>query len=339
MSGLEQGDREELDIELLSRDALSTSAIEGEMLDRASVQSSLRKQLGLSPAPFKSRPAEAGLAEIMADLYRAPGSPLTHESLFAWHRMVTNGRRDLADIGCYRRHDDAMQIVSGALGQERVHFEAPPSPRVPVEMDAFLVWFARTGPEGEIPLPTVTRAAIAHLWFESIHPFEDGNGRIGRAIAEKALAQGMVNSSFTGLSGAMLRHRREYYAALERHSTSLEINGWLSWFAAMVLEAQAEADRLVRFLIEKTRLLRSLEGMLNQRQEKVLLRLFAEGPAGFKGGLSAGNYATITSATPATVTRDLADLVAKGALWRSGERKGTRYWLTIDGAEGTPSKL
>ena len=332
---LQQDDRETLDIELLSRDAISTSAIEGETLDRASVQSSLRKQLGLSAAAVKSRPAEAGLAEIMASLYRAPCSPLTHDSLFAWHRMVTNGRRDLADIGCYRRHGDAMQIVSGAVGKERVHFEAPPSSRLPREMDAFLGWFAQTGPDGTRPLPAVARAGMAHLWFESIHPFEDGNGRIGRAIAEKALAQGMLNASFTGLSATILRHRRDYYAALERYSTSLEINGWLKWFADIVLEAQEDADRLVRFLIEKARLLRSLEGMLNPRQEKVLLRLFAEGPTGFKGGLSASNYASITNATPATVTRDLADLVTKGALLRSGERKGTRYWLTI-GTEKRP---
>jgi Fic family protein len=332
---LDPADREVLDIELLSHDALSTSAIEGEMLDRASVQSSLRKQLGLSSASVTSRPAEAGIAEMMADLYRSPASPLTHDSLFAWHRMVMNGRRDIAEIGGYRRHEEAMQIVSGALGQERVHFEAPPSPRVPAEMAAFLDWFAQTAPAGAAPLPPLARAAIAHLWFESIHPFEDGNGRLGRAIAEKALAQGTTISSFTGLSGTLLRYRRDYYAALEQHSTSLQIDDWLRWFAARVLEAQADADRLVRFLIEKAHLLRRLEDTINPRQEKALLRMFAEGPAGFKGGMSARNYAAITGAAPATVTRDLSDLVDQGVLRRSGERKGTRYWLAIADAGET----
>lgn len=331
---LQPAEREALDIELLSRDALSTSAIEGEILDRDSVQSSLRKQLGLSPAPsFRARPAEAGIAEMMADLYRSPASPLTHDSLFEWHRMVMNGRRDIADIGRYRRHDDAMQIVSGAFGQERVHFEAPPSRQIPDEMEAFLGWFSRTSPAGNTPLPPLTRAAIAHLWFESVHPFEDGNGRIGRAIAEKALAQGTRVPGFTGLSSTLLRHRKAYYAALERSSSSLRIDDWLEWFAGMALEAQSEADRLVRFLIQKAALLHRLDGALNTRQEKALLRMFAEGPEGFKGGLSAQNYATITGAPPATVTRDLADLVAKGALIRSGERKATRYRLAVEAAE------
>lgn len=334
---LQPAEREALDIELLSRDALSTSAIEGEILDRDSVQSSLRKQLGLSPAPsFRARPAEAGIAEMMADLYRSPASPLTHDSLFEWHRMVMNGRRDIADIGRYRRHDDAMQIVSGAFGHERVHFEAPPSRQIPDEMEAFLGWFSRTSPAGKTPLPPLTRAAIAHLWFESVHPFEDGNGRIGRAIAEKALAQGTRVPGFTGLSSTLLRHRKAYYAALERNSSSLRIDDWLEWFADMALEAQSEADRLVRFLIQKAALLHRLDGALNTRQEKALLRMFAEGPAGFKGGLSAQNYATITGAPPATVTRDLADLVAKGALIRSGERKATRYRLAVEAAEEAP---
>jgi Fic family protein len=334
---LQPAEREALDIELLSRDALSTSAIEGEILDRDSVQSSLRKQLGLSPAPsFRARPAEAGIAEMMADLYRSPASPLTHDSLFEWHRMVMNGRRDIADIGRYRRHDDAMQIVSGAFGHERVHFEAPPSRQIPDEMEAFLDWFSRTSPAGNTPLPPLTRAAIAHLWFESVHPFEDGNGRIGRAIAEKALAQGTRVPGFTGLSSTLLRHRKAYYAALERNSSSLRIDDWLEWFAGMALEAQSEADRLVRFLIQKAALLHRLDGALNTRQEKALLRMFAEGPEGFKGGLSAQNYATITGAPPATVTRDLADLVAKGALIRSGERKATRYRLAVEAAEESP---
>jgi Fic family protein len=333
---LEPVDRETLDIELLSRDALSTSAIEGEMLDRASVQSSLRKQLGLSSASVTSRPAEAGIAEIMADLYRSPASALTHGSLFAWHRMVMNGRRDIAEIGGYRRHSEAMQIVSGGPGPAaRVHFEAPPSSRVPGEMAAFLDWFARTAPAGEAPLPPLARAGVAHLWFESIHPFEDGNGRIGRAIAEKALAQGTTIPSFTGLSGSLLRHRKAYYAALEQHSMGLQIDGWLHWFSTRVLEAQADADRLVRFLIEKARLLRRLEGTINPRQEKALLRMFAEGPTGFQGGMSAANYTAITGTASATVTRDLADLVDLGVLRRSGERKGTRYWLVIADAEET----
>jgi len=332
MRHLGKSDREEVVIELLSSDALSTSAIEGEVLDRDSVQSSLRRQLGLSAAPLRSNPAEAGIAEMMADLYRHPLSPITEERLFEWHRMVMNGRRDIADIGSYRRHDEPMQIVSGAFGRQRVHFEAPPSERLAVEMGRLLEWLEQTSPEGPDPLAALTRAGIAHLWFESIHPFEDGNGRIGRAIAESALARAISTPTFSALSKSLLRHRKDYYAMLEAASSTLVIDDWLSWFADRALEAQKSADELVRFLIEKTRFMDRLRGALNERQEKVLLRMLAEGPEGFTGGLSAGNYATITGAPPSTITRDLSDLVEKGALLRTGERKATRYRLnmTID---------
>jgi len=332
MRHLGKDDREDVVIELLSSDALSTSAIEGEVLDRDSVQSSLRRQLGMSAAAFRSRPAEAGIAEMMADLYRHPLDPITEERLFEWHRMVMNGRRDIADIGSYRRHDEPMQIVSGAFGRERVHFEAPPSERLAVEMDRLIGWLERRSPEGSAPLPALTRAGIAHLWFESIHPFEDGNGRIGRAIAESALARAISTPTFSALSQSLLRHRKDYYAMLEKASTTLVIDAWLSWFADRALEAQKSADELVRFLIEKTRFMDRLRGTLNERQEKVLLRMLAEGPEGFTGGLSAGNYATITGVPPSTTTRDLSDLVEKGALLRTGERKATRYRLnmTID---------
>ncbi len=329
MRHLGQDDRGEIVIELLSADALSTSAIEGEVLDRDSVQSSLRRQLGMSAAPFRSRPAEAGIAEMMVDLYSDPLAPVSEERLFQWHRMVMNGRRDIADIGSYRRHDEPMQIVSGAFGRQRVHFEAPPADRLKAEMAGLLDWLERTSPEGDEPVAALARAGIAHLWFESIHPFEDGNGRIGRAIAESLLARAISVPTFSALSKSLLGHRKDYYAMLEAASTTLVIDDWLSWFADRALEAQSSADELVRFLIEKTRFMDRLRGSLNDRQEKVLLRMLAEGPDGFTGGLSAGNYATISGAPPSTITRDLSDLVQKGALLRTGERKATRYRLAI----------
>lgn len=329
-----EDEREGLTIALLERDALGTSAIEGEVLDRGSVQSSLRKHLGLShgSAPHaRGKSGEYGLAQMMADLYRAPDAALTHQRLLAWHRMLMQDRRDLGPVGRYRQHAAPMQIVSGQIGDERVHYEAPPSAQVAAEMQAFLDWFARTAPGAAAALPAITRAAVAHLWFECIHPFEDGNGRIGRAVAEMALAQATSTPSFTGMSAVLQRHRKGYYEQLRRHSVRLDIDEWLQWFAARALEAQAEADRFVRFLVHKAALLTRLSGRLNLRQEKALLRLFREGPDGFTGGLSAANYAAITGATPATVTRDLADLVNRGALWRTGERKSTRYWLAAEG--------
>lgn len=222
-----------------------------------------------------------------------------------------------------------MQVVSGSVYEPKVHFEAPSSSRVPSEMKRFIAWFGQTAPGGENALPALTRAGIAHLYFESIHPFEDGNGRIGRAIAEKALAQSLGQPTLTALAATILARRKSYYEALERANKENEITRWLMWFAGVAIEAQRGTIALVEFLIDKTKLLDRLKGQLNARQEKALRRMFREGPEGFKGGLSAGKYSTITGASPATTTRDLADLVEKGALVREGERRYARYHLSV----------
>ncbi len=324
---VEGAEREELTIELIAQEAVDSSAIEGEILDRASVQSSLARQLGFAAERRQATATEAGAAELMADLYRNHAEPLTRAKLCAWHAMLMNGRRDIADIGRYRTHDDAMQIVSGPIHQPRVHFEAPPSVQVPEKMARFIAWFNDTAPSSRCPLPALTRAGIAHLWFESIHPFEDGNGRIGRAIAEKALAQALAAPTLTALAETIHRHSKAYYDALQGANQSNAIDDWLAWFAGIVIEAQGRTIARIRFLIDKARLFEHLRSKINERQEKALLRMFREGPDGFAGGLSAGNYRTITGALLATATRDLSDLVAKGALIRRGERRYARYYL------------
>lgn len=326
---LDEGDREQLTIEAISAEALTTSEIEGETLDRASVQSSIRKQLGLATDKRRAGPAEQGIAEMMVDLYRSFAKPLSRDMLFRWHRMLLSGRRDMKDVGCYRPSDEAMQIVSGPIHLPRVHFEAPPASELPEQMVQFIDWFTRTAPDGVDSLPALTRAGIAHLYFESIHPFEDGNGRIGRAISEKALSQCLGQPTLTALAATMLLRRKAYYTALEAANEDNEITSWLSWFAGITIEAQRRTAARVEFLIDKTKLLDGLRSWLNGRQEKALLRMLREGPEGFVGGLSAGNYMTITKASPATATRDLADLVAKGALKRHGGRRHARYHVAI----------
>jgi Fic family protein len=326
---LEAADREDLTIELMSLEAVDTSAIEGEALDRDSVQSSIRKNLGLAGGGRRVGPAEAGIAEVMVDLYGHVGAPLGEVTLHRWRRLIVNGRTDLVDIGCYRRGGDPMQIVSGPIGRQRVHFEAPAASRVPAEMAAFWAWLERTGPAGATPLPPVTRAGLAHIWFESIHPYEDGNGRIGRAVSEKLLAQGLPTPVVTGMAGTLLLHRMAYYAALEKAHTDLDVTDWLRWFAAKAVEAQRRALQQVEFVLAKVRLMAGLHGRINARQEKALLRLFEAGPGGFTGGLSAANYMSITAAPSATATRDLAGLVSLGALLRTGDLKSTRYRLNV----------
>ena len=329
MQHLDKDANQQLVVQLMSQEMVESSAIEGEILDRASVQSSIARQLGFAADKRRSTPAEAGAAELMADLYRHYAAPLTDQNLFEWHAMLMNGRRDLDVIGGYRTHTEAMQIISGPIHAPNIHFEAPPSQRVPAEITQFIDWFNRTAPGGAEPLRAIERAAIAHLWFETIHPFEDGNGRIGRAIAEKALAQSLEAPTFTALAATINAHKKTYYLELHRASGTNQVDAWMVWFSQVVLEAQSRTLQNIRFLIEKTRFLDRLRGKLNARQEKALLRMLAEGPDGFQGGLSAQNYRSITGATSATTTRDLVDLVALGALNRTGENRYARYSICL----------
>jgi Fic family protein len=328
--------RERLAVDGMSEEAATTSEIEGEVLDRDSVQSSIRRQLGLRTDARRAGPAEHGIAEMMVALQRTFPESLDERTLASWHEMVMRGRRDLQHVGGYRTHAEPMQVLSGRIGEPTVHFEAPPSSRVPQEMSAFLDWFNRTGPAGPEPLPALTRAGVAHIYFESIHPFEDGNGRIGRAISEKALAQSLGGPGLTALSRTILARRRAYYDSLEANNKQVDIEAWLVWFAGIALESQQRRQAQVAFLIDERELLASLQGALNARQERGLRGVLAEGPEGFRGGLSAGNYVAITQASPATARRDLADLVQRGAFARTGERRHARYHLTIPLRPVTP---
>lgn len=322
-------ERDRLRIELLSEEAMRTSAIEGEVLDRLSVQSSLRRQFGLAPDSYPQKPREQGVSEMTVDVYSAFATPLDHQTLFRWHSMLLSHDPKLETVGGYRRHGDAMQIVSGRLDRPTVHFEAPPSARVPEEMQAFVGWFNRTAPDGATPLPALTRAGIGHLYFESIHPFEDGNGRLGRALAEKSLAQNIGQPSLIALSYTIERDRKAYYDRLEAHQKTDVITDWLVWFATTVLRAQQTTLERVGFFISKARFYDLHRDQMNDRQGKAVERMFREGPAGFIGGLSAENYISLTGTSRATATRDLHDLLEQGMLTRTGERRHTRYWLNL----------
>jgi Fic family protein len=324
-----EDDSSQLRIELLSDEAIKTSEIEGEFLDRASVQSSLRRQFGLNTDDRQVRPQERGIAEMMADVYQKWHGPLHHEKLFHWHSMLMAGNRYIETVGAYRQHADAMQIVSGRLDKPTVHFEAPPSRQVAAEMEGFTAWFNQFGPSGQTPLQALTRASVGHLYFESIHPFEDGNGRIGRALAEKSLAQNIGQPSLISLAFTIEKNRKAYYSELERHQRTLDITGWVLFFSETILAAQQATLERIDFFIQKAKFYDRFRDRLNERQEKVIARIFKEGIAGFKGGLSAENYISITATSRATATRDLQQLVEIGALTRTGERRHTRYALLL----------
>lgn len=300
---LDRDGSNQITVEAMGAEAVTTSEIEGEILDRDSVQSSIRRQLGLGADLRRVRPDEEGIAEMMVDLHRSFADPLTEETLFRWHRMVMAGRHDLADVGKWRSYAEPMQIVFGPIHAPKVHFEAPRSSAVPAEIARYLDWFARTAPGASDGLPALTRAGIAHHYFECIHPFEDGNGRIGRAIVEKALAQRLGHPTLTSLAAIILARRRAYYAALAANNKDNEITDWLAWFAAAAIEAQRRAIATVDFMIDKKRLLERIDRRLNERQRKAPLRLLCAGPGGFEGGLTAGKYVNLTGASTATATR------------------------------------
>ncbi len=312
-------------VEILSMEGQESARIEGETLDRESLQSSIKKHFGLDGPSKKAPDKESRMAALLHDVYESFDQPLTHEMLWRWHSMLFKGSSRIEECGKYRTHEEPMQIVSNRYDSPNVIFEAPPSSKISREMKAFVEWFNSTNAAKSI----LGRAAIAHLYFESIHPFEDGNGRIGRVLAEKILSQGVGRPMLIAISKVLEKRKKEYYAALEKCNRSLDAQEWVEFFAEVVLQAHEESMTLLYFLIEKSKMMNALSGQINARQTKVLLRMFAEGPTGFKGGLSAENYIAITKATRPTATRDLRDLVKKEALVKTGDLRHTRYWLNL----------
>lgn len=312
-------------IDLMVSEAVKTSQIEGENFDRKDVRSSIRNQLGLNTRPEAVRDPKAnGVAALMISVRDHFSEPLTAERLCEWQDRIIVGdrRRARLEVGRWRTSSEPMQIVSGAIGREKVHYEAPPSGLVPAEMERFIKWF-----NGSRDLKGAVRAGVAHLYFECIHPFSDGNGRVGRAISEVALSQELGHPALLSLSTTIQGRRNEYYDALGRASRGgLDITEWLVWFTGLVLDAQKQAKEQIAFVLSKTRFWDTFAGRFNERQAKVLNRMLREGPEGFRGGMSAQKYTKITGCSKATATRDLAELLKMGAISkREGGGRSTRY--------------
>lgn len=318
---INEQEQESLKFSLICDEALKSSEIEGEFLNRDSLQSSIKRNFGLKSK--KGTPAEEGIAQMMADLYQNFKEPLSKKNLCKWHEMLMNGRGDLQRVGSYRTHKEAMQVVSGSIDKPKVHFEAPPSKNINSEMKLFINWFNNK----ELKLSPLIKSGIAHLYFVSVHPFEDGNGRIARALSEKTISQAFNEACLISLSTVIEKNKKNYYTALANANKDLEITEWLIYFAQTVIAAQDYSQNLVEFLIDKAKLYEKHAQYLNNRQKKVIDRIFKEGIEGFKGGLSAENYISITKTSRATATRDLQELVKLKVLKREGQLKNTRYYL------------
>jgi len=330
LKAMSEVNQSEAIINMMVSEAIKTSEIEGEYISRRDVVSSIRNNLGLNISPEKIKDKRAkGVGELMVAVRNNYADPLTRETLFLWHKMLF-GQSSQMNTGVWRTHKDPMQVISGAMGKEKIHFEAPPSAQVSQEMKRFIIWFNDTAPGGRNEIKKApVRSAIAHLYFESIHPFEDGNGRIGRAIAEKALSQTIGRPVLLSLSQTIETNKKAYYGSLEKAQKTNEITAWITYFVKLILAAQRQAQKQIEFTLSKAKYFDRFKDMLNDRQLKVINKMFGEGPKGFEGGITAAKYVSITKTSKATATRDLQGLCNLGGLTIIGGGRSTRYNLPL----------
>ena len=339
-------------VDHMVREAIKTSEIEGEHLDREDVRSSIKNFLGISKPAVRVHDARAeGISALMVDLRESFREPLTTEKLCQWQSMaVANNNESYlyskpVVSGKFRHSPEPMQIVSGPIGYEKVHYEAPPANRLNEEMSRFVQWFNNSSPinpENKEKMAGPVRAAIAHLWFECIHPFDDGNGRVGRAIAEKALAQDLGQSPLISLSTVIEKDRKGYYQELHDASRSgMDVSRWVNWFCQTTLNAQQEAFKNVDFVLKKANFWRKHgDDDLKERQIKAINKLFMAGPNGFEHGINAKKYIALSGCSKATATRDLSELVEKRCLSPlPGGGRNTRYALNLDGHDYSTQKV
>ena len=319
--------RDQASLSALTEDVVKTSEIEGERLDVESVRSSVARRLGVdigALAPV-DRQVE-GVVEMVLNATVHCAAPVTRDRLFGWHAaLFPTGYSGLSKIKVGGWRDDAsgpMQVVSGPIGRQRVHFEAPPADRLEAETSRFLDWI-----NGETGEPPLVKAGLAHLWFVTLHPFDDGNGRVARAIGDLLLAR--VDGSpqrFYSLSAQIQRERKAYYDILERtQKGTLDVTGWLTWFLDALHRAVDQSQHTLDAVLAKARFWQRFAGMpMNERQVKLLNRLLD----GFEGKLTTSKWAAIAKCSPDTALRDINELLARGALRKSAAGgRSTSYEL------------
>lgn len=309
-------ERDEASVRTFTSDVLKTSEIEGERLNPESVRSSVARRLGVDVGALAAvdRSVE-GVVDMVLDATRNYSAPLSRERLYAWHAaLFPTGRSGLHAIQVGTWRDDRagpMQVVSGGYGRERVHYEAPPAAQVESDMEAFLQWFNNASTDD-----AVLRAGLAHLWFVTIHPFDDGNGRIARAVGDMALARAeQTPQRYYSLSAQIQKDRKTYYDLLERtQQGSMDVTDWLQWFLSCLLNALKQAESVLDEVLAKARFWQRWAGVaLNQRQIK-LLNLLLDG---FEGKLTSGKWAKLAKCSPDTALRDISALVNLGTLIKS----------------------
>lgn len=323
------------ELDALLQNIVTSSAIEGEQLNVGSVRSSLARRLGLELVDGNNVSQRSeGLAQLMLDATQHFAEPLTLERLLDWHEwLFPEQETDLAArpirVGALRG-DDPMQVVSGRLDRPTVHFEAPPRQGLERQLDTFLTWF--TASRNQAGLDPLLRAGIAHFWFVTLHPFDDGNGRLTRTITDLALAQGEDQAiRFYAMSASILEDRSGYYRVLEAcQKATLDITEWLEWFLQTLLRSLQQAMARIESVLGKVRFWQAhRESELSTEQTKVLNRLLDGGERGFSECISAAQYQAVAKVSKATATRHLTDLLEKGCLIRlPGGGRSTRYQIS-----------
>jgi Fic family protein len=321
--------RQEAVLQTLTEDVLKSSEIEGEKLDADQVRSSIARRLGIDIGALKQADRHVeGIVEMMLDATRHYDQPLTAERLFAWHAsLFPTGRSGMTKIKVGAWRDDStgpMVVASGPVGKDHVHFQAPAAKRLDEEMRAFLNWF-----NANADIDPVLKAGIAHLWFVTIHPFDDGNGRIARAIADMALARSENSPQRFYSMSAQIRHERNaYYHILEQtQKGTMDVTPWLDWFLGCLGRAIDGAQDQLAAVLAKARFWERIQGVpLNERQRLVLNRLLD----GFEGKLTTSKYAKLAKCSQDTALRDILPLVGRGILVRNPEGgRSTSYALAI----------
>ena len=321
----------EAQLESLTQEAVKTAEIEGELYNPDAVRSSIARRLGLPTAGLPSPPRSVdGLVDVLLDATDTNRPDLSSDRLKSWQAaLFPTGRSGLYEIEVGQWRTEAMQIVSGRAGKEKIHYEAPPADRIDHEMQLFIEWWQKSHP-AQNNTDSVIRAGVAHYWFVAIHPFADGNGRIARALSDMALAQsdGAAKRCYS-LSSTIMENRDGYYAVLESTSNGQgEITEWLAWFLDCIELSLKQSKTTIEKVLSLTHFWHNTSDIsLNDRQIKVVKKLLEAGEEGFAGGLTAKKYHGMVKGSRATLTRDLADLVDKGILLLTGERKAARYHL------------
>jgi Fic family protein len=330
LQGLPDDIKQEALLQLILSEAIKTSEIEGEYISREDIMSSIKNNLGLNETLIDVKDQRAGgVAQLMLEVRKSFDQQLELESILAWHKMLM-ANSNKVNPGQWRIGEEPMQIVSGAYGREVVHYEAPQSSIVPKEMAQFVEWYktASFPLKGEVA-GAVLKSAIAHLYFESIHPFEDGNGRIGRAIAEKALSETIGRPVMLSLSKAIEHNKSAYYAALKEAQRTLNITAWITYFASVILDAQRDAKAMVQFTLKKAQFFDKYKNQLNERQLKAVNKMLELGVNGSEGGMTTKKYICITKTSKATATRDLQKLQSMSILVQEGGGRSVKYHLNL----------